>query len=232
MKILAFVLAAIVSVGASRRVPNAPRMALAPQMLTASVNLNANAVTSAAPARGGFVGATREVTLPAGTPLTIVLDDSVGSDISRVEQPVRAHLSTAVRMHGETVIPPGSRVSGVVTDATRSAKVKGRAHVALRFDSLTPRGDDQRYQLHAATIRRVAPGTKKDDALKIGLPAAGGAIVGGLLGGEKGAVIGGAAGGGAGTAVVLTTRGKEVHLPKGTRLTIRLSQPLTVRVQG
>jgi hypothetical protein len=200
-------------------------------MLTASVNLNANAATSAAPTLGSLRAA-REVTLPAGTPLTIVLDDSVGSDISRVEQPVRAHLSTGVRVHGETVIPMGSRVSGVVTDATRSAKVKGRAHVALRFDSLTSRGDDQRYQLHAATIRRVAPGTKKDDALKIGLPAAGGAIVGGLLGGEKGAVIGGAAGGGAGTAVVLTTRGKEVHLPKGTRLTIRLSQPLTVRVQG
>jgi hypothetical protein len=202
-------------------------------VLAATVSMSANALTSAAPDPGGPVRAsTREVTLPAGTRLTIVLEDSVGSDISRVEQPVHAHLSAAVRMHGETVIPQGSRVSGVVTDATRSAKVKGRAHVAVRFDSLMPRGNDERYSLRAATIHRVAPGTKKDDALKIGLPAAGGAIVGGLLGGEKGAVIGGAAGGGAGTAVVLTTRGKEVHLAKGTRLTIRLSQPLTVRVQG
>jgi hypothetical protein len=177
-------------------------------------------------------GSTREVTLPAGTRLPIVLEESVGSDISRIEQPVHAHLSTAVRFHGATVIPRGSRVSGVVVDARRSAKVKGRARVALRFNSLVPSGNDERYALHAATVTRVASATKKDDALKIGLPAAGGAIVGGLLGGKKGAAIGGAAGGGAGTAVVLSTRGKEVRLAKGTPLTLRLSQPLTVRVAG
>jgi len=230
MKIFtAFALAGTVSLSASNRVPSAPPTAVSPHLLTASLSLNANIATFATP---GAPASTREVTLPTGTRLTIVLENSVGSDISRVEQPVHAHLSAAVRMHGQTVIPRGSRVSGVVTDATRSAKVKGRAHVAMRFDSLVAGGDDQRYPLHTVTIRRVAQGTKKDDALKIGLPAAGGAIVGGLLGGQKGAVIGGAAGGGAGTAVVLSTRGKEVRLPKGTRLTIRLSQPLTVRVQA
>jgi len=177
-------------------------------------------------------GSTREVTLPAGTRIPIVLENPVGSDISRIEQPVRAHLSAAVRLRGTTVIPRGSRVSGVVVDARRSAKVKGRARVAVRFDSLVPLGNDERYALHAATVTRIAPATKKDDALKIGLPAAGGAIVGGLLGGKQGAAIGGAAGGGAGTAVVLSTRGKEVRLGKGTPLTLRLSQPLTVRVAG
>ena len=59
-----------------------------------------------------------------------------------------------------------------------------------------------------------------------------GAVAGALVGGKKGAAIGGAAGGGAGTAVVLSTRGKEVHLPRGSRLTVRLSAPLTVRVAG
>lgn len=175
--------------------------------------------------------AAREVTIPAGTRLPIVLEEAVGSDISRREQPVHAHLSSAVRLHGATVIPQGSRVSGVVTDATRSAKVKGRAHVAVRFDSLVPRGSDQRYPIAAAPVGRVAAGTKKDDALKIGLPAAGGAIIGGLVGGEKGAVIGGAAGGGAGTAVVLSTRGKEVRLGRGTPLVIRLARPLTIAVR-
>jgi hypothetical protein len=218
------VLAAILSVAAGNR------------GVATAVSLNAAAATAviAGPADPGAAprASSREVTLPAGTRLPIVLDNPVGSDISRVEQPVRAHLSRAVRVRGLTVIPSGSRVNGVVVDAKRSAKVKGRAHVAVRFDSLVPRGADERYPLHAATVSRIAPATKKDDALKIGLPAAGGAIVGGLLGGKKGAAIGGAAAGGAGTAVVLTTRGKEVRLPKGTPLTIRLSQPLTVRVTG
>ena len=37
----------------------------------------------------------------------------------------------------------GTQLSGVVTDATRSGKVKGLAHVAVRFTTLTPRGDDK-----------------------------------------------------------------------------------------
>jgi hypothetical protein len=174
----------------------------------------------------------REVTIPAGTSLPIVLDTSVGSETSRVEQAVTAHLSRAITIGGETVLPEGSRVSGVVTDATQSAKVKGRAHVAMRFTSLTPRGGDEPYEIATATVGRTAPATKKEDALKIGAPAAGGAIIGAIVGGKKGAAIGAAAGGGGGTAVVLSTRGKEVTLPRGAALTLKLAEPLTVRIKG
>jgi len=174
----------------------------------------------------------REVTLPAGTVLPVVLEETVGSDISRIEQPVRAHVSRGIAVRGATVVPQGSLVTGVVTDATRSGKVKGRAHVAVRFDTLVPRGLDARYPIETSAVSRLAPATKKKDALEIGLPAAGGAIVGSLLGGKKGALIGGAAGGGAGTAVVMSTRGKEVHLAKGSVLSLRLTRPLTVRVNG
>src|SRR5947207_15022401 len=83
----------------------------------------------------------REITIPAGTALPVVLDTAVGSDISRIEQPVRGHLSRAVRFGGVNAIAAGSAISGVVTDARRSGKVKGRAHVAMRFSTLTPRGE-------------------------------------------------------------------------------------------
>jgi hypothetical protein len=185
---------------------------------------------SAAPARRSV--SVREVTIPAGTRLPIVLDTSVNSATSRVEQSVQAHLVRPITVQGVTVLPQGTRVSGVVTDATRSGKVKGRAHLAVRFDTLTPSGDDERYQIQTAAVGRTAPGTKKKDALEIGMPAAGGAIIGGLIGGKKGALIGTGAGGGAGTAVVLATRGKEVSLPKGAALTLRLSEPVTVKVRG
>jgi hypothetical protein len=174
----------------------------------------------------------REITIPAGTTLNVALDTAVGSDISRVEEAVTAHLTRAIRLQGLTVLPEGSRVTGVVTDATRSAKVKGRAHVAMRFDSLTPRGDDQRYAIRTASVGRTAQGTKRKDAMKIGAPAAGGAIIGALLGGKKGALVGTAVGGGAGTAAVLSTRGDEIHLAKGSALTLKLAAPVTVRVRG
>src|SRR5262245_9400586 len=35
----------------------------------------------------------REITVPAGTALPVVLDTPVGSDISRIEQPVNGHLA-------------------------------------------------------------------------------------------------------------------------------------------
>ena len=231
-------LASALAGGCSRSDANTSEKALAsPAVANRDVALNPVATAGRAePARAAepvaVAAAWREITIPAGTALAVTLDTPVGSDTSRVEEPVTAHLARAIRVHGDVVLAAGSRVTGVVTDATRSAKVKGRAHVAMRFDSLTPSGDDQRYAIRTASVGRTAEGTKKKDALEIGAPAAGGAIIGALLGGKKGAAIGAGVGGGAGTAVVLSTRGKEVHLGKGAALTLKLAAPLTIRVKG
>jgi hypothetical protein len=172
----------------------------------------------------------REVTVPAGTELPIVLDTSVGSKTSRVEDPVRGHLSRAISVDGRPVLAEGSIVSGVVADATPAGKVKGRAHLAVRFDSIAPREGGERYRIETAAVGRTAPATTKDDAIKIGAPAAGGAIIGAIVGGGKGAAIGTAVGGGGGTAVVLSTTGKETSLPVGSALRLKLTTPLTIRI--
>ena len=173
----------------------------------------------------------REVTIPAGTTLAVSLDTAIASDTSRVEDPVRAHVTRAVVLEGVTALPEGSRVAGVVTHAERAGKVEGTSRLAMRFDSLTPFESDERYPIQTSTISRSGPTQKKKDALQIAAPAAGGAIVGGIVGGKKGAVIGGAAGGGAGTAVVMTQRGKDVRLGPGAALTLRLAEPVTIKVK-
>jgi hypothetical protein len=173
----------------------------------------------------------REVVLPAGTTLPVALDTSVGSDTSRVEDHVSAHLTKPVVVEGITALAEGSSVHGVVTDAERAGKVSGTSRLALRFNSLAPTQTDERYQIETSTVTRSGPTEKKKDALKIAAPAAGGAIVGGIVGGKKGAVIGGAAGGGAGTAVVMSQRGKDVRLGRGAALTLRLTEPLTIKVR-
>ena len=171
------------------------------------------------------------ITIPAGTRLPVVLDTAVASNTSHVEQAVVGHLSRNVAFHDGLVLPAGSIVRGFVSDARRSGKVKGRAHVAVRFTSLEPKGSSERYRIETATIGRTAPATKGEDAMKIGVPAAGGAILGGVIGGKKGALIGTGVGGGAGTAVVLSTRGKEVGIGRGAALTVRLVSPVTVKVR-
>jgi hypothetical protein len=189
----------------------------------------AGAATGTAASAGTTV---REVTIPAGTQLPIVMETTVASNTSHPEEPVHAHLARAVVIRGLTALPEGSRVSGVVIDAKESGRVKGRAHVAIRFDAVVPRGEEERYAMRSAVVERMAAGTKKKDALEIGAPAAGGALIGALVGGKKGALVGTGIGGGAGTAYVLSTRGQEVRLAKGAPITLRLVEPLTVKIHS
>jgi hypothetical protein len=180
-------------------------------------------------AAGMIAAEALDTTVPAGTVLRVRLENSVGSDFSRVETPVHARLVNPIVIGGRTVVPAGSAVTGLVTQATRSGKVKGRARLGMRFQTLEPAGDHERYRISTNTWSRVAPGTKKKDAATIAIPATGGAIVGGIVGGKKGAAIGAPAGGGGGTAVVLSTRGKEVRLGRGAVLLVKLTDPLTVK---
>ncbi len=170
----------------------------------------------------------REITIPAGTQLRLRLDTSHASNTSRVEDVVQAHLAAPVVVNGRTVLPGNTPATGHVTVARPSGKVKGRAYLAVRFTELRPA--DDRYAVSTRTWGREAQGTKKEDAAKIAVPGAVGAVVGAALDGKKGAAIGAGVGAGAGTAVVLSTAGDEVRLPRGSTLLVRLSAPLTVRI--
>jgi hypothetical protein len=171
----------------------------------------------------------REVTIPSGTTLRLSLTSAVASDTSKVEDAVTAELTQAVTVDGRDVLPAGSTVAGQVTSAEASGRVKGRAQVAFRFNTLTTAGTT--YDMQTAGLTRVASATKSDDATKIGIGAGAGAVVGGLLGGKSGAAKGAAVGGGAGTGLVLATKGQEMRLAPGADVTTTLSAPLTVRVR-
>ena len=183
---------------------------------------------SATVARSGDPRREREITIPAGTRLRLRLDSSYASDTSSVEDRVQAHLVSPIVVDGATVVPSNTAAIGHVTAARESAKVKGRAYLAVRFTEL--RTGDERYRMSTRAWGREAPGTKKKDAAKIAVPGAVGALVGAAIDGKKGAAIGAGVGAGAGTAVVLSTAGEEVRLPRGSTLLVRLSAPLTVRV--
>jgi hypothetical protein len=198
----------------------------APGAATPAADASVTPPTKAAAASPAY----RDITVPAGTLLPLELKTAVASDASNVEDPVRATLRRAITIDGTPVLPAGALVTGHVTAADRSARVKGRARVAFRFNRIDLPGEGDQLAIRTATVTRIAEATKKQDAAKIGAGAAGGAIVGGILGGGDGAAKGAAVGGGAGTAVVLATRGKEVRLGAGTPVSVTLSAPLTIRV--
>lgn len=219
-------------VGAARPAPSGGRSTAPPPPVASSPTPAAGvspAPVSPAPASAPAAPMPeyREVTVPAGTRLSIELRTALATDTSHVEDRVRGVLRQALAVDGAEVVPAGAPVVGSVLEADRAGKVKGRAHLALRFTSITI--DDADVRLDSERIARDAEGTKRDDAAKIGIGAGAGAIVGAITGGKKGAAVGGAIGAGAGTGVVLATRGDEVRLDAGTVLTTTLREPLVVR---
>jgi len=169
------------------------------------------------------------VTLPTGTRLALELKSAVASDTSHVEDTVRASLRQPVSIDGQVVLPAGTEFVGAVTQAERSGRVKGRARVAYRFNSLSYQGE--RYDIRTTALSHVAPATKGEDATKIGIGAGAGAAIGAIVGGGSGAAKGAALGGAGGTGVVLATRGKEVRVGPGADVNTRLTAPVTVRVR-
>lgn len=180
-----------------------------------------SAAEKAAPAKPAF----EEVTIPAGTALSVSLTTPVASDSSRVEDEVRGRLSRPVVIGGMTIIPAEAEVAGTVRGAKRSGRVKGLASVSLQFERLIVRGESM--PIRTALVARQAKADRKDDVKKGAIGAAAGAIIGGLAGGGKGAAIGAGVGGG---GTVVATRGHEVRLPAGTVVRTTLRQPLKVLV--
>jgi hypothetical protein len=161
------------------------------------------------------------VVLPAGTELTIRLQQAVSSDKSRPEDEVEAELARDVSADGRVVLPEGTEVITRVVVARRSGRVKGRARLVVDFEAVRLEG--RRLAIDAARWDVTAGSSYKRDAAIAGGAAAAGAIIGGITGGKKGALAGAAIGGAAGGGAVLVTRGNEVELPAGSvhRTTLR-----------
>ena len=143
---------------------------------------------------------------------------------------MRATLRRAVTVDGVRVLPAGTVLLGHVTEAERSARVKGRGRIAFRFTRLDPPGDAERVTIQTSSIARVAPATKKKMPPRSAAvrPAARSSVASSAVG--DGAAKGAAIGGAAGTGVVLSTRGKEVRLGPGADLSVKLTAPVTLRV--
>ena len=185
-------------------------------------------VNDKAPATLPALAKFREYTVPATETLHARLETGLSSDTSNVNDAVQATLTDAVLVDGVEVLPVGSVLKGVVTSAVPAGNVKGRAALAAHFRSVTLPGGDT-YDISTG-MQHTAAATKGSDAKKIGIPAAGGAILGAILGGKKGALIGTTIGGGAGAAVVLSTSGPEVRYASGVALSLPLDRSIDIRV--
>src|ERR1044072_5300032 len=81
----------------------------------------------------------REVTIPFGTTLSLVLTNSIASDSSTVEDPVTAELTRSITIDGLDVLPAGTPFTGIVTEVDNAGRSTGRAMIRFRLNSLRTR---------------------------------------------------------------------------------------------
>jgi hypothetical protein len=160
--------------------------------------------------------------IPAGTPLNVRLDQSLGTKHDATGERFYASLADPVVMNGHTLLPVGTRFSGLITESKQSGNVKGRAVLAVRLDSFEWHGRE--YPIDTSSIQSVSH--KKKGLRWIAGGGGFGALIGGIAGGGAGALIGGAAGAGAGTAGAFASGKREVNMGAETPLTFTLTKPV------
>jgi len=169
------------------------------------------------------------VTVPAGTQVTVRLEDQLSTQSNDAGDSFLATVAEPLVVEGETVAPQGTAVRGELTELERSGKVDGRARMTLAFQEAEgPGGTFHDIPAQPITIE-ADPGTR-EDLEKVSAGAIAGAIIGGLTEGGKGAAIGAAIGAGAGGLVVVTTRGEDLTLEKGQVIRVTLAESVEIPV--
>ncbi|HST77044.1 MAG TPA: BON domain-containing protein [Verrucomicrobiae bacterium] len=168
-----------------------------------------------------------KITVPAGTQLSIRINDELNSETAQVGDVFHGSVSSPVAVDGKTVIPTTADVEGRVVDVKSAGRFKGQSDLVIELTSLKMNGKS--YQISSDRWSKQGSGRGKATAAKVGGGAAVGAILGGIFGGGKGAAIGAAAGAGAGTGVSAATKGQQIDLKPETVLNFQLQSPITVQ---
>jgi hypothetical protein len=174
--------------------------------------------------------------IPQGSHVLLRLENNVTTRTAREGDYVYLRTAAPIAANGQIVVPEGSYVQGVVTHSVRSGRVKGKAELSIRIDTLTlpsgkvikltPRlrsvdsdGSEQKVDSNENEIKQGS--SHGADAARIAETGGAGAAIGGLTARSwTGAGIGAGAGGAVGLAVVLLTRGKEVDLSRGSTVDV------------
>src|SRR5688572_14332039 len=161
--------------------------------------------------------------VPAGTELDVRLGENLNSGIAQVEDRFEGTTLVDMNVNGRTAIPAGSVMRGVVTAVEPATRTNRTARMTVSFDQVTVNG--RAYPIRGTVTQAIEGEGIKGETARIGTGAGVGAILGGILGGFKGALAGILIGAG---GTIAATEGKEVELPQGSVLRVRIDSPVQI----
>ena len=162
--------------------------------------------------------------IPVGQEIDLRLQTQLSSDTAQVEDRFEATTMADLYEGSRVLIPSGSVVRGVVRTVDRATRTDRKGQLTVSFDQITVRG--RNYPMRGTVTQALESEGMRGEAARIGAGAGVGAIIGGIIGGVKGALLGVLIGGG---GTIAATEGKDVTLPPGTILRVRLDTPPDVR---
>jgi len=171
----------------------------------------------------GTTAARGALEIPSGTEIDVRLGQNLNSGIAQVEDRFEATTLVDVNVNGRTAIPAGSVMRGVVTAVEPATRTNRTARMTVSFDQVTVNG--RAYPMRGTVTQAIEGEGIKGETARIGTGAGVGAIIGGILGGFKGALAGILIGAG---GTIAATEGKEVDLPQGSVLRVRVDSPVQI----
>ena len=183
--------------------------------------------------------------IPAGAHVLLRMVNSVSTRTAKPGDYVYLRTASPIVAGGRIVVPVDSYVQGVVTLAKRSGRVKGRAQLAIRLETLTlATGTVLKFTPRVDSVDAGESGQKVDktensieqshsrgaDAAQVAILAGSGASIGAITDRSwRGAGIGAGVGTAVGLASVLLSRGNEVELAQGASLDVVIDRAVLLQ---
>jgi hypothetical protein len=180
-----------------------------------------------------YPGTPGSFVVPDGTTVVGVLDGSLSTRTSRVDDRFTLRVTQPREFEGATI-------EGHVSAVERSGRLTGRSVLTLDFDNIRL-GDGRTYQFagivegartpNGDIVKVDTEGTVRDDnqttktVQRTAIGTAIGAIIGAIAGGGKGAAIGAIVGAGGGAGSVYIQGRDDLDLTPGTEIQIRAGAP-------
>ena len=180
-------------------------------------------VSSQAPSSPTSIDESPPGNIPAGQEVDVRLRSTLSSETATVEQRFETTTVVDLMQNGRVLVPAGSVIRGVVSDVDKAGRVDRDGSLTLSFDKLTVNGRERDIRGSATQIFE-SKGIREAGTVAAAGAGVGG-IVGGIIGGVKGAVLGAVIGAG---GAIAATDGKDITLPAGSIVRVRLDSPLRV----
>jgi hypothetical protein len=174
--------------------------------------------TSSTPAPSATRSSQRGI--PVGQEIDVRIQTELTSDTAQVEDRFEATTVVDLSEGDRVLIPAGSVMRGLVTSVNRASRTDRKGSLTVAFNQVTING--RNYPMRGTVVDTIESEGIRGEAARIGAGSAVGAILGGIIGGVKGALLGVIIGGG---GTMVATEGKDVHLPPGTILRVRMDTP-------